>query len=212
LPRTAPVLWAGHQIVDGRTRVPFLGTLQTRVETFVLAQITPTEDSLTLKQFACKTAIKKVAGVMVTIPQKALRGMPAAIVRFRRIDDAWLAPAWRVGWSSEDIDGDGHPGMSVEVKAPLCKGRLYVANQTFSSAKAWWLKDKEAMSGALRVRVQQTILGSDSLCLRLFSKDSREEQSGVFAYRRVKPGSTCDGLLQGPWPVLARGSVGEVER
>jgi hypothetical protein len=177
----------------------------------MLAEITRTEDSLTLKQFACKTAIKKVAGVSVTIPQKALRGMPAAIVRFRRLEDAWLAPFWRVGWSNEDIDGDGQPGMSIEVNAPLCNGRLYVANQTFTNAKAWSMA-KEAMNGALRLRVQQTILGSDRLCLRLFSKNSREEQWGVFAYRQVKPGSTCDGLLKRPWPVVAPKAAGEVER
>jgi hypothetical protein len=53
------------------------------------------------------------------------------------------------------------------------------------------------------VEVKQRILGSDRLCLDMFSKDTEETQKGTFVYRRVPAGTTCKTLLKRDWPVRA---------
>ena len=196
--RSRREVWALHQVVVGRTKIPILGSRQTRTETFGLARVTITPDGIDVKQVACRVAFKKVAGVQVRIPGSALTRLPAAQFRFTRRGTEHVAAPWAVGWSDQDVDGDGLPGMTVVVDAALCGGRLRVASQTVSSARGW--AHRSGMSGKIRVEVKQRILGSSSLCLKLFARDSREVQTGRFVYRRVDPRATCRSLLRTEWP------------
>lgn len=201
IPRPDKALWAGHQVVFGQTKVPFRGTLRTRTDTFVLAKVTKNEHQVFIEQMACDTIIQDVAGVSVKIPSAAFKKMPP--VRFRLLCDnqSLSSKPWTVGWRLQDVDRDGFPGMSVEVDAPLCDGQLHVANQTTSQAQG--KLTSRGMQGSISVLVRQQILGADSLCLRLFAKDSEERQHGRFAYQEVSHSATCESLLREGWPIRA---------
>ena len=116
-------LWAGHQVVFGKTSVPMMGEKETRSESFVLAEVTRNSNTITLEQIACKVRFKEIAGIGVHIPTAALLKLPRARIRFGMTPKGiGRATPWRVGWQQEDIDRDGAPGLSIAVDASICSG------------------------------------------------------------------------------------------
>jgi hypothetical protein len=196
-------LWAGHQVVFGETDVPVLGKRETRSDSYLLARVTRRDGNIEIEQIACKVAFKEVLGAKVSIPTDALLRLPAAKFRFSPVDNLMKAEPWSVGWSKQDVDKDSNPGLTVDVDASMCSGKLYVASDTRSAAVGKMLDNDTGMMGKISVRVKQKILGTNSACLKLFSSDSDETQNGGFIYRRVPDGSTCEELLKHPWPIQA---------
>lgn len=194
--------WVGHQVVYGKTSVPFMGDKQTRTDSYVLASVTRRGETVELSQLACKVAFKEIAGVKLDIPTEALLRMPKADIRFEPERGLLKASPWEVGWYKADIDRDGAPGLSVDVDASICSGKIHVASSTRSAAVAKLTEN--GMMGKISVHVKQRILGSDSVCLKMFSNDSEESQKGGFVYQRVAGDTTCKDLLGRPWPVEAR--------
>src|SRR5690606_27773052 len=108
---------------------------------------------------------------------------------------------WVTEWGEDDVDGDGNPGATVIVEAPICSGTIFVGGFSQSTTRA---TDKEgAIEGEMRSRVGHRILGTSGGCLRLAARDSEETVTGTFAYVPVPPGTTCESLLAGSWPVEA---------
>ncbi len=196
-------LWAGHQVVFGETDVPVLGRKETRSDSYVLARVTREKGRITITQRACKVDFQEVLGTTVHIPEKALLDLPPATFSFVPHGDILRAAPWEVGWGRQDVDRDGKPGLTVEVDASVCGGKLYVASNTKSAAVAKMLDEGEGMMGKISVRVKQKILDADSACLRMFAADSDETQTGAFVYRRVPDSATCASLLRHPWPIRA---------
>ncbi|WP_373045867.1 hypothetical protein [Vulgatibacter sp.] len=191
--------WAGHQVVFGTRKVPILGSLDTRTDSFLLARVVREGDELLLEQRSCRFEIAKVAGVRVSFREGAT--FPPATIRFQRTGDRFVAQPWSTTWSDEDIDGDGRPGATVEVDAPICGGSLFVGASSRSLARG---EERDgALRGEVRVEVAQQILGTSGSCLEMMARDSTERVSGSFAYKRVPPGTTCESLLQAAWPVQA---------
>ncbi len=198
--------WVGHQVVFGKTDVPFMGTKETWTESFLLADVRRDAAGIDIEQVACKVRFKEIMGVKINIPKKALLKLPKARFRFTPQDDkTFKADVWRVGWNKQDVDRDGSPGLTIDVDASICSGKLNVASTTRSAAAA--ILTKDGMLGKIGVEVKQTILGSNSACLDMFSKNTEETQKGTFVYRRVPAGTTCSDLLKRPWPVNAKGAL-----
>lgn len=197
-------IWAGHQVVFGETDVPVLGKRETRSDSYVLAKVTRTDGKITISQKACKVDFQEVLGTKVRIPEKALLDLPPAVFSFEPAGEILRAAPWEVGWGRQDVDKDGKPGLTVDVDASVCGGKLYVASTTKSAAYGKMIEGGDGMMGKISVRVQQKILDSDSACLKMFAADSDETQNGGFVYRRVVPGASCESLLSQPWPVVAK--------
>ena len=194
-------VWVGHQVVFGKTAVPFKGVEQTRSDSYLLAKVQRRGGEIHIEQAACKVTFKEISGVKINIPTDALLKLPSAHITFKSEGDVWRAVPWHVGWTRQDVDEDGTPGLSVEVDASICSGTLHVASSTLSKAVA---KDTEdGLVGRISVKVKQDVLGSDNVCLSLFSSDTVERQQGAFIYRRVPSDVTCKGLLEKPWPIKA---------
>lgn len=200
---TPPTLWAGHQFVAGKKPIPVLGKLKTRTDTWLLAEVHTTRDGFRLEQRVCKVDFASVLGVTVSFAQKdVIWDLPRATIAFRPGPRKLLvAQPWRVGWKRQDIDRDGHPGVRIRVDAPLCGGFLDVASDTLSVARGE--KRGQVFVGQIGVRVKQHILGVSGKCLSLVSSDATEQMTGHFAYVPVPPGTTCNSLLKGRWPVKA---------
>jgi hypothetical protein len=195
-----PTLWAGHQVAFGKREIPFKGEVQTRMDSFVLARLERDGDLVELHQTACHVRFSKVAGVTVHMNAQAL---PRTRMVFSSDagDAASLEGRSMVAWASEDLDDDGHPGVTVRVQAPVCNGDLYVSNRSKTRATASIAPDR--LEGRAKVHVKQTILGAEGACLSAVAKDTDEHQSGPFAYVPVPEGTTCETLFRQGWPVTA---------
>ena len=121
-----------------------------------------------------------------------------------------MSGVWTVGWGEEDIDADGHPGLSIYVDAPLCGGVLYVASTVHNRAVASVgnsARPGESLTGLVETDIEQRILGASNGCLRVVARDSVDRMRGVMSYVRVPDGTTCDTVGAG-WPIAAGGNTG----
>jgi hypothetical protein len=221
-------LWAGHLMVTGSRSVPLLGRRETHTESWVLAHVRRDARGLDFVQDACRIENAEVVGVSTRIDPISARALPSAHFRLERIaDDASgglgasgasgasgtggdrgavgaSAPdgsftgRWRAGFDARDWDRDGEPGLSIEVSAPLCKGRVFVASETRNRARAREQGDR--LEGEIVVDVHQRLLGASSWCLGLGGKDTRDTQRGTLTYARVPDETTCDDLARSGWP------------
>ena len=141
--------------------------------------------------------IKPVAGVRVRMDARSL---PENAFEFTS-NGVDLRGASLVEWSREDVDGDGHPGLTVHVDSAVCSGDLYVGNSSSTTARAA-LSDG-TLRGNARVTVDQEILGAKGACLSVVARDTHEVVKGPFAYAKVPAGSTCKSLFGSGWPVDA---------
>ncbi|MFH1807286.1 MAG: hypothetical protein ABIJ09_00975 [Pseudomonadota bacterium] len=196
----AEELWAGHQLVTGSRPLPVFGDIETRGESFVLARARITSDRIELEQWPCVFRFKPVLGVSVRMSAATMKKLPRARIRFLATgDQAYRAPAWEVGWDRQDLDGDGHPGVTVQVDNAFCDGEVYTASRSTSTALARRLAD--GLEGDVTVRTRERVHDASRLCLKAGSSEREEVQQGRFRYRRVAPGTRCEDLQIEAWPV-----------
>jgi hypothetical protein len=190
--------WAGHQVVFGTREVPVLGTLQTRMDTYTLARVRRSKDSIEIDQRACKVNYADIGGVKVYVDVDAL---PDSSLVFERVEGTpHYTMTGTVNWGEEDIDDDGEPGMRVYIDAPVCSGNLHVTNKTTTNARAFGDDQGTPIYGEVTLSVRQKILGADTKCLAGMSKDSFERSKGSFRYTKIKANETCKSLLAAGWP------------
>ena len=79
-------LWAGHIVVRGARVMPFFGNMEPRNDTFVLAEVTETEDGLSIVQRPCRTAVAPIAGAKISFLPGADERLPTTEIRFQRVD------------------------------------------------------------------------------------------------------------------------------
>lgn len=190
-------VWAGHQVSFGKRDVPFKGEVQTRTDTWTIARVKHDGEQITLSQEACMVVIRPVAGVKVRMDARAL---PANEFGFSS-NGVDLKGTSEVSWAREDVDGDGHPGMTVHVDSSVCSGDLYVANRSRTRARAALSGD--ALRGRARVTVDQEVLGAKGACLSVVASDTHEVVNGPFAYAPVEATTTCSSLMKTGWPIDA---------
>lgn len=203
LPRagSAEELWAGHQILIGVRKLPILGELHTRTESFQLAVVERHEGEIHLKQRTCRMEIAPVAGVKVSFLPEGVPKMPSSSIIYTRRGAQWEGGPWVTEWDESDVDGDGNPGATVKVEAPICGGTLFVGGFSRSSTRA--TEKDGGLVGEMRSRVGHRILDTSGGCLKLAARDSEENVSGTFAYVPVPSGATCESLMAQPWPAKA---------
>jgi hypothetical protein len=194
--------WAGHQVVFGTREVPVLGTLETRMDTYVIARVRRSENEIQIDQRACKVDYSDVGGVKVYVDADAL---PDSRIVFERVEGTpHYIMSGTVNWGAEDLDEDGKPGMRVYVDAPVCSGNLHVTNKTTTSARAFGDDAGTPIYGEVTVNTRQKILDADGKCLAAMAKDSFERSKGSFKYTKIKANETCRSLLDAGWPVKAK--------
>lgn len=193
--------WAGHQVTFGTRDVPVLGTLETRLDTYVIARVRRQGGTVQIDQRACKVEYGDVGGVKVYVDANSL---PDSRIVFEQVEGTpHYAMSGTVNWGEEDIDEDGNPGMRVYVDAPICSGNLHVTNKTTTAARAF-SDDGGPLYGEVTISVRQKILGAEGRCLAAMSEDSYERSKGSFRYTKIKANETCKSLLDAGWPVKAK--------
>jgi hypothetical protein len=207
---TSPAeVWAGHHILRGMRHVPLHRDVLDETENFVLAKVQRRGDHIELRQTFCRIESKPVKGVTVAFSPAAVFHMPASTVTIDAAADGEAKiRSWDVDWGREDMDGDGKPGATLTVSGTFCSGDVYVSSQSHYTVEQAHL-DGHGLSGELTVAQKQKILGASGLCLRAMAGDSSETQKGIFAYRPVPAGTTCQSLAGKPWPVQAQRKTGK---
>jgi hypothetical protein len=193
-----PVLWAGYQEVTGEHDVPVIGTVETRNRTWFLARFDPEGGGRVLRERVCGVDFDRVMGVRVRLPERLLARLPIVTARFEAQPDGGWAGEWITGWGREDLDDDGRPGVTIDVDAPMCGGRVEVESR--STSRAVLRPEGDGFAGPLVVDVDQTMLGASNVCLRAASDDTREHHTGWMRLVAVPPDSTCGRWGPADWP------------
>ena len=203
-PEMQKEVWAGHEVLEGKRRIPVYGEKETHTENFVIAQVERTRTRIEIRQKLCRVEIRPVKGVYpIMKPETVARLLKARIVFEVKPDGTLKANPWDARWGSEDLDGDGFPGATVQISGTRCSGDLHISNQS-TSTMTYGRLTPDGAAGFMSVRVKQEVLSAKGLCLKVFAGDSDETQAGRFAYRRVEAGTTCESLAGKPWPVKAQ--------
>lgn len=198
-------VWAEHQVLSGKRKVPLYGEKDTHTENFLIADVHRTPGRIDVVQKLCRVDISPIKSVLARMKPETVSRLPRTRLSFAEKSDGTLtAEPWSTGWGAEDIDGDGHPGATVEISG-TCSGEVYVSNQSTTTLLAGRASDDE-LRGQVSLRTRQKLLGASGFCLKLMAGDSDETQTGWFAMRRVPAGSTCQSLEGKPWPVKAQGA------
>ena len=198
------VVWAGHQVVTGVKKIPLLGELETRTDTFVVARVKKVGDTISFIQSPCRSVFKEVAGVSTAIHSKKTGWMPTVEFSFLPIrKKGWYqAVPYTNGWGDEDLDSDDNPGVTVDVDSMLCSGQVYVTAHNEIQARGKFVGD--SFEGIMKVNAKQTPLGAEKTCLRMVVSEQVSKLKGTFAYTEVSADATCESLLKKEWPVHAR--------
>jgi hypothetical protein len=198
-------LWAGHEILSGKRKIPLYGEKETHTENYVLAEVRRSPSRIDIRQKTCRIDVRPIKGVTPVMKPETVARLPRAHIVLEKKEDGTLigAAPWTTAWGEEDIDGDGFPGATVQITGTSCSGNLYVSSQSVTSLLGGYLTEDGAV-GEISVRLKQKILGANGFCLKLMAGDSDDTQTGSFAYRRVESGATCQSLAAAPWPVHAK--------
>jgi hypothetical protein len=200
-------VWAGHQVSNGKRKIPLYGEKETHTENYFIAEVHRTSSRIDIRQKICRIDIRPIKGVTPTMKPETIARLPKAhIMLEEKTDGSLVAAPWSTGWETEDIDADGFPGATVQISGTSCSGDVYVSSHTQTALLSGHATDDGA-TGQVSLHLKQKILGAKGLCLKLMAGDSDETQTGAFAYRRVDPGTTCQSLTGRPWPVKAGQSV-----
>jgi len=209
-PEQQAELWAGHQLFLGSRTVPILGELETRSEIYVLAQVEQSGGEIRLQQRLCKMEVARFAGIRVSFLPEGVPKMPSTRIVFQKKGaDRFEAIPWTTSWTTEDVDGDGKPGATVLVEAPICGGTVLVGSTSRSIARGSTAGG--GFEGELRVSVAQRILETSKGCISLAAHDSENRMLGTFRYVPVAADATCESLQAAGWPAQAT-SPKEVDR
>ncbi len=199
-------VWAGHQVLSGKRKVPIYGEKDTHTENYLIAEVHISPGHLDIIQKTCRIDMRPIKTVVASMrPETVLRMPKMRLSLDEKPDGSVVGPPSSSGWGDEDIDADGHPGATVEISGTSCSGEVYVSNQSTTTLLDSRVTD-DGMSGKLAVHMKQKILGASGLCLKLIAGDSDETQTGYFAYRRIPAGNSCRTLADKPWPAKAQGA------
>jgi hypothetical protein len=190
--------WAGHQVTVTARKVPLLGTIETRQDVFMVADVVRDGDTLSLVEQPCQITLRSGSKVEVLFARAAVQNIPPARIRYAFTGSVWSG-SWTGGWGERDVDGDGKAGFGVGVDAPVCDGTMQIATLTATSGTA--RSAGGGLDGNVRIALERNILSTDSACLSLVPKHTEEVVSGSFVYRPVPAGATCASLLADGWPV-----------
>lgn len=200
----ATELWAGHAVVVGKRSVPILGKVEAGTESWVLATVERTKDGFRIEQKSCRVTLSNPLGVDLFLNPGAAEKLPPIILEYkRRPDGMYYQDPNTSGWDDQDVDGDGKKGMTVNVDAPICGGKLFVGLKTKSMSRGTMSANGE-LRGEMRAKIAQRVFDSEGSCISLLADDAEESAIGSFAYVPTSSTASCASLnALKKWPITA---------
>lgn len=210
--------WALEMRAVSASRVPVIGDLESVTRTGVLVQLESTDDGWVQHHLPCGSTIDGGALVKTRIPdayfdnvtRKVLHPDVAVVdgeVRFD-VDVERFTGGWDPAMCSEvpstadspcvrDWDGDGKPGITIEVKAPFFPwAEVYVAQQTHPLLAGRLVSD-DLITGGLRVtELNNRVLGSSNRLFNAQPKTRSVHSASTFRMERLPEGATCQTVVR----------------
>ncbi len=191
--------WIGTVAVLGERRIPILGTVRFRTDSRVIADVWKKDGGWVLSQRTCQVHFARAAGAQVSLAEDAPAVMPPANPFFVPEGEGWKAAPWGSGWSDEDHDHDGFPGITFHVDATVCSGQLHVGSSAMSEASGA-PSAEHTLEGEIKVDVVQRNLSSRGICMKLLPRVQRDTLYGRFAFVEVPLDTSCESVASFPDP------------
>lgn len=206
--------WAQLFVTTSESRAPVIGTVRSTTRTVLIADIVQRDTRLEIETRVCDIDIRSNAPVDTIIPRRfidALRPVRTTawlseasrgwtITRWShvdpigvRLDDAWSDPLPSRADDPRvfDQDGDGHPGVTVQVRG-LIDGEIYVIQRGWSEMRDVRV-DADTIRGTVRWGMDQSVVGASRWLL-----DSqpptwpvRDDALNYVVLERVASGDSC---------------------
>jgi len=208
--------WGQVFVTTTETRVPVLGTIRSVTTALLLMEVTQDQDRVQISRSVCAIDVDSgTAVVNTTIPAAFVRAIPESrsTVQLVERDAGWALSGWRltevVGMTLDqpsteilptsaddprvtDADGDGHPGVTVQVRG-LVRGEVYVAQRGMSTLSTTEVSETR-IDGEVSWSAEQVVLGASNRMLQ-GENDARPSTSGnYFSSRRISDGMGCTEL------------------
>ncbi len=216
--------WAMMQIYPQTATLPFAGEVLRTSTVLQLVDVEQGETMLTLRDVYCATLIDDGTPlVATTIPTEFMQSLHPA-PKTARLMSAGTDPVWRFVQQTYvevrgatlaspetdplpddpndprvfDQDGDGKPGLTVEVTIlGIVEGRTYLV-QRVRYALEGTVSSNDAVDGRVTWSDEQSVLGATTplLLVDTASLPDPHPDRHVFMMRRVEDGMTCERLLE----------------
>jgi len=125
-------VWAGHQVSNGKRKIPLYGEKETHTENYFIAEVHRMPSRIDIRQKTCRIDIRPIKGVTPTMKPETIARLPKAhIMLEEKADGSLVAAPWSTGWETEDIDADGFPGATGDT---AIFGSALTSNLTLSLA------------------------------------------------------------------------------
>lgn len=193
-------------------------TTRTKVERLLLVRATSDGDRLVTTEEHCEVNSVSSAAAKVDFPEALKRALPTRYQTFTLSDEAGqlrlsaptsvevlgarLADAAGDTLPQSpsdprvfDLDGDGQPGVTVQVKGRVVlvniDARVYLTQRTLIQ-ESGTLRDAQTIAGPLHWSMEQYTMGSDNgLLARLTPTITPRLDGSVFTMRKLSDDATC---------------------
>lgn len=214
--------WAQEFVTASTSRVPVVGEVDSLSRTLLLVQIGQEGSALRISSRVCAVEMDTGSVVRTEIPRAFVRALPTRTNRARLLarDGTWSIRDWTtfevIGADLPDPqntplprragdpyiidqDGDGQPGMTVNIRG-MVSGEIYVVQRGWSELDATTVRP-DRIEGAVRWSMEQRVLGASRWMLDSEPPTWPSTQPGASYFRTVR---LADGA--GCQDVVARGS------
>ena len=206
--------WAQLFVTTSESRAPVIGTVRSTTRTVLIADIVQRDTRLEIETRVCDIDIRSNAPVDTIIPRRfidALRPVRTTawlseasrgwtITRWShvdpigvRLDDAWSDPLPSRADDPRvfDQDGDGHPGVTVQVRG-LIDGEIYVIQRGWSEMRDVRVDD-DTIRGTVRWGMDQSVVGASRWLLDAQPPTwpVRDDALNYVVLERVASGDSC---------------------
>lgn len=215
IPLDLPVHWDMEMVLASRADVPVLGATRAQVRSTLAARLVRTPEGWVQEQEVCTSQVVDRKGLVKTrLPDAFVDALPTARfpVELTPADGGWRYAAdfglQAIGWTGEgalpreaadprvvDHEGDGKPGATVLVEAPIAgTGEVWVVQVGRTRAEGR-LGDDGAIVGRLSVRgFAQAVIGASSRLLRHGPRVTPDDDASWFRMTPTsRPGCPSPG-------------------
>ncbi len=210
--------WEVQRFVD-RAEMPIFGEQRRETTAVMRVEIVQSGSQLLLHAAYCSAGVRTaIRGLEMVFPQAFVRSL-ASGDRYARLDVS--AGSTLVGFEQEwyvevrgavlddpgqdllptaigdpriiDQDGDGHPGMTVEVDLlGLIRGQVYVVQRIRYRLIGLVERGGDSISGRIEWEDEQVVIGATSFLLAAGSAGIPAWEESSFRLERANAGAGCD--------------------
>lgn len=202
--------WAEVQVTAVKVELPVLGEQRSKTMATLLLRVRQEGTRLVITEEVCELeTVGSTKAIKTSYPPAFLRALSGLVreAELRR-DSAWSyleAGTLRTAGASVEVnaplptqaddprvldsDGDGHPGLTVEISG-LIEGQVYVVQRGRSQLQAN-LHATDRLEGPLKFSSEEQVIGASHELLTKKPPTRPDPDESFFRRRRVPANATC---------------------